>query len=212
MICWNCQGVGSPLTLHQLKELARLHSPTLFFLSETKNRVPRLDLVKRSLKMDSAIVVDPTGSAGGLAIFWKGTSSVTLVKMCSWFIDVEIYDSVLNKSWRLVNVYFSPYDSERRAQWDYFKHYKTCLGNDWVIWGDMNDILCPDEKKGGLARPPCSVRGFQKFVDDCGLVDLGFSGYPFTWRITEVVMNMFKNGSIGSWLLRRGAFCLIKLL
>ncbi|KAH7851180.1 hypothetical protein Vadar_008241 [Vaccinium darrowii] len=49
--------------------------------------------------MDSALLVNPVGSAGGLALFWKGASTVSL-----------------------------------------------------------------------------------KFVDDCGLVDLGFSGYPFTWR------------------------------
>ncbi|KAF7147859.1 hypothetical protein RHSIM_Rhsim03G0112800 [Rhododendron simsii] len=176
------QGVGNPLTFHQLKELARLHSPTLFFLSETKNKVHRLDLIRRSLNMDSAIHVDPVGSSGGLALFWKGKSSVTLVKMCSWFIDVRIFDEVLNRSWRLVNVYFSPVDNVRRQQWDFFVNYKSCLGDDWLIWGDMNDILCSDEKLGGNSCPSWSFRGFQKFIDDCGLVDLGFSGYPFTWR------------------------------
>ncbi|KAH7842236.1 hypothetical protein Vadar_003011 [Vaccinium darrowii] len=132
--------------------------------------------------MDSALIVDLTGSAGGLALFWKGKSSITLVKLCSWFIDVKVFDPVLNKSWRLVNVYFSSEDNERKLQWDFFVHYKTCLGDDWIIWGDMNDILSPQEKQGGLARPSWSFRGFKKFVDDCGLVDLGFSGYPFTWR------------------------------
>lgn len=138
-------------------------------------------MVKRSLNMDSAIRVDPVGTSGGLAIFWKGTSNVTLVKMCSWFIDVEIFDPVLNRAWRLVNVYFSPYEVERKEQWDFFVQYKSCLGDDWVIWGDMNDILCPEEKLGGLARPSWSFRGFRKFVEDCGLLDLGFSGYPYTW-------------------------------
>ncbi|KAF7151640.1 hypothetical protein RHSIM_Rhsim02G0183800 [Rhododendron simsii] len=156
MICWNCQGVGSPLTFHQLKELARLHSPSLFFLSETKNKVHRLDFIRRSLNMDSAIRVDPVGSSGGLALFWKGKSSVTLVKMCSWFNDVRIFYEVLNKSWRLVNVYFSPVDNERRKQWDFFVNYKSCLGDDWVIWGDMNDIMCSDEKLGGNIRPSWS--------------------------------------------------------
>ncbi|KAG5521808.1 hypothetical protein RHGRI_034138 [Rhododendron griersonianum] len=132
--------------------------------------------------MDSAIRVDPTGLAGGLAIFWKGTTTVTLEKMCSWFIDVRIFDVALNKSWRLVNVYFSPNDAVRRTQWDFFMRYKSCLGDDWVLWGDMNDILCSEEKKGGIFRPAWSLKGFQNFVNDCGLVDLGFSGYPFTWR------------------------------
>ncbi|KAH7843713.1 hypothetical protein Vadar_019899 [Vaccinium darrowii] len=182
MISWNCQGVGSPLTFHQLKEIARLHFPSLFFLSETKNRVSRLDAVKKSLNMDSVIRVDLVGTSGGLALFWKGTSSVSLKKMCSWFIDVEIFDISLNKSWRLVNVYFNPYDNVRRDQWEFFSQYKSCLGDDWVLWGDMNDITCAEEKNGGAARSAWSFRGFRNFIDNCGLVDLGFSGYPFTWR------------------------------
>ncbi|KAH7847549.1 hypothetical protein Vadar_027435 [Vaccinium darrowii] len=132
--------------------------------------------------MDSAIQVKPDGTAGGLAIFWKGTSSVTLVKLCPWFIDVSIFNSSLNKSWRLVNVYFSTNDSKMREQWAFFVRYKACLGDDWVLWGDMNDILNPEEKVGGVILPPWSIRKFQSFVDDCGLVDLGFSGYLFTWR------------------------------
>ncbi|KAG5563042.1 hypothetical protein RHGRI_005701 [Rhododendron griersonianum] len=46
----------------------------------------------------------------------------------------------------------------------------------------MNDIMCSAEKKGGVVRPAWSLKGFQNFINDCGLVDLGFSGYPFTWH------------------------------
>ncbi|KAH7837734.1 hypothetical protein Vadar_017398 [Vaccinium darrowii] len=180
MICWNCQGVGRPLTFHQLKELARLHSPSLFFLSETKNGVTRMDLIKRSLNMDSMLCVDPTGTAGGLALFWKGSTHVTLEKLCDWFIDVRIFDESINKSWRLINVYFSLVGTERQSQWNFLIRYKSCLGEDWIIWRDMNDLLCEEEKLGGIPHPASSFRGFQEFVDECGLTDLGFSGHPFT--------------------------------
>lgn len=79
-------------------------------------------------------------------------------------------------------MYFSVDENQRKEQWNFLVHYKECLGDDWVIWGDMNDLLCAEEKKGGISRPHWTFRGFQKFVNDCGLVDLGFSGYPFTWR------------------------------
>ncbi|KAH7859712.1 hypothetical protein Vadar_004613 [Vaccinium darrowii] len=66
-----------------------------------------MDLIKWSLNMDSMIRVDPTSTAGGLALFWKGSTSVSLEKLCDWFIDVHIFDTFSNKSWRLINVYFS---------------------------------------------------------------------------------------------------------
>ncbi|KAH7846944.1 hypothetical protein Vadar_019993 [Vaccinium darrowii] len=176
------EGVGRPLTFHQLKELVRLHSPSLFFLSETKNGVSKLELIKRSLNMDGMLRVDPVGTAGGLALFWKNSISVTLEKFCDWFIDVRIFDGVLKKSWRLINVYFNSYVGVRHSQWEFFIRYKACLSEEWVIWGDMNDLLSEDEKCGGIPWAASSVRGFRNFVDVCGLTDLGFSGQPFTWQ------------------------------
>ncbi|KAI7993305.1 hypothetical protein LOK49_LG11G01153 [Camellia lanceoleosa] len=57
-----------------------------------------------------------------------------------------------------------------------------CFGQNWIIWGDFNDILHPAEKRGGLARPHWSLIPFRSFVDGCGLLDLGYQGFPFTWR------------------------------
>lgn len=182
LMCWNVQGVGRPLTFHQLKEFSRLHSPSLFFLSETKNGVTRLEAVKRAMGMDGSLWVDPVGSAGGLALFWKGNQAVELQCMCSWFIDVKVHDVESNTSCRLVNVYFSSRPDERKGQWEAFLKYKVCLGDDWAMWGDMNDIVCEDEKRGGVCPTRLATGGFQRFIDQCQLLDFGFTGYPFTWR------------------------------
>ncbi|KAH7867105.1 hypothetical protein Vadar_028870 [Vaccinium darrowii] len=181
-MCWNVQGVGRPLTFHQLKEFSRLHSPSPFFLSETKNGVTRMQVVKQALGMDGSLWVDPAGLAGGLAMFWKGTNTVEVKRACSWFIDIKVNAQSSNDSWRLVNVYFSSRPEVRTAQWGVFMQYKQCLGDDWVIWGDMNCIISSEEKRGGLAPSYSSTRGFQDFIDHCQLLDLGFSGYPFTWK------------------------------
>lgn len=46
----------------------------------------------------------------------------------------------------------------------------------------MNAIVNPDEKRGGLTPANLIMRGFQDFIDQCQLCDLGFVAYPFTWR------------------------------
>ncbi|CAL8993480.1 unnamed protein product [Prunus brigantina] len=48
--------------------------------------------------------------------------------------------------------------------------------------GDFNDILDPSEKDGGRPRSVQSMDVFRGFVMDCNLLDLGYEGYPFTWR------------------------------
>ncbi|CAB4268374.1 unnamed protein product [Prunus armeniaca] len=48
--------------------------------------------------------------------------------------------------------------------------------------GDFNDILDSSEKQGGNNRTERSMHDFRSFVADSQLLDLGFVGYPFTWR------------------------------
>lgn len=59
VLVWNCRGVGSPLTIPQLKELSKLHSPGVVFLAETKNKKVVLDKVSRQLGFENLCTVEP---------------------------------------------------------------------------------------------------------------------------------------------------------
>ena len=52
----------------------------------------------------------------------------------------------------------------------------------WVCIGDFNDLLAANEKRGQHEHPSWKLRGFNRAIDDCGLVDLGMEGYKFTWE------------------------------
>jgi hypothetical protein len=50
-----------------------------------------------------------------------------------------------------------------------------------LLAGDFNEVLCSEDKFGGL---PVNLRRSQLFsncLDTCGMIDLGFSGPRFTW-------------------------------
>ena len=46
---------------------------------------------------------------------------------------------------------------------------------------DFNEILKQSEKVGGRLRPYSQMQIFREALDECGLMDLGFKGSPFTW-------------------------------
>ena len=48
--------------------------------------------------------------------------------------------------------------------------------------GDYNEILNSSEKNGKLPKPLPPMVEFQSVLLFCGLIDLGYSGYRFTWR------------------------------
>ncbi|KAK2649036.1 hypothetical protein Ddye_016525 [Dipteronia dyeriana] len=55
----------------------------------------------------------------------------------------------------------------------------------WACGGDFNVLLSLSEKMKGSDKSIVSMRGFRKAVDDCDLIDLGFSGSKFTWNNRE---------------------------
>lgn len=51
----------------------------------------------------------------------------------------------------------------------------------WVVFGDFNEILVPNEKMEGRERPEQEMRDFRDVISDCTQRDLGFQGPMFTW-------------------------------
>ncbi|KAH7845873.1 hypothetical protein Vadar_006913 [Vaccinium darrowii] len=65
--------------------------------------------------------------------------------------------------------------------WGELIHYHQRSSGEWIIWGDFNDLLWEDDKQGGRRREAWSLPAFRQFTTELGAVDMGFSGYPFTW-------------------------------
>ncbi|KAH7840713.1 hypothetical protein Vadar_020566 [Vaccinium darrowii] len=131
--------------------------------------------------MDCVKIEDPIGIAGGLAVLWKRDLNVRFICSNSFFIEIKIKDDDNDHVWRLINLYASSTDSVRKLQWEELIRYRQQSSKDWIILGDFNDVLWADEKQGGRNRAAWSLKAFRDFVTNLEAVDLGYSGYPFTW-------------------------------
>lgn len=70
LLSWNCQGLGTPLTIQALRVLVTQERPSVIFLMETKNQEQKVQRIRRRLRYQNSFVVNPEGSAEGLALFW----------------------------------------------------------------------------------------------------------------------------------------------
>lgn len=57
-------GCRKPLTVRSLKEQAKFHSPSLIFLSKTKNKATKLESIRRQLNFEGCFTVKPRGVRG----------------------------------------------------------------------------------------------------------------------------------------------------
>lgn len=63
----------------------------------------------------------------------------------------------------------------------YFKNHGKVSREAWLLCGDFNEILKPEEKLGGPIREPWSLVDFNQMVNICRLKDLPYSGNNMTW-------------------------------
>lgn len=54
-------------------------------------------------------------------------------------------------------------------------------GNRWFLGDDFNDILHPDDKKGGRPRTEASCKGFRELIKMMPIEEIRFQGRGWTW-------------------------------
>ncbi|XP_074306422.1 uncharacterized protein LOC141641666 [Silene latifolia] len=82
--------------------------------------------------------------------------------------------------WRVTGFYGWPVVADRHLSWKLLRILGSQSSLPWMCIGDYNEILFADEMKGGQ-RAQWQMNNFREAVDNCGLADISFEGYKFTW-------------------------------
>lgn len=71
MLCLNCQGLGQPEAVREVRSLCELHRPWVVFLLKTRFYDGRVDGLVHSLGLEGGFGVGSYGRGGGLALLWS---------------------------------------------------------------------------------------------------------------------------------------------
>ncbi|XP_074306460.1 uncharacterized protein LOC141641707 [Silene latifolia] len=85
-----------------------------------------------------------------------------------------------NRVWRVTGFYGWPNVAERHLSWELLQLLSRQSTLPWLCIGDFNEILFSTEMKGS-SRPQRQMINFQRAVDECGLRDVAWEGYQFTF-------------------------------
>ena len=181
IISWNCRGFENRQTVEVLADLVRSKAPTILFLTETKLTIREMEPIKAELGFQSMLAVSSDGRRGGLATFWKAKVVLDTNTYSLHRIDAQVLPP-LGQPWRLTGVYGYPEEQLKPETWRLLRQLHSCSTLLWMCIRDYNEILNFDEKNGGLPKPLPPMLDFQSALLYCGLIDLGYSGYRFTWQ------------------------------
>ena len=87
-----------------LVEMVKWKKPSFLFLIETLCNRNKLKRLKAKLGFECLFTVNPVGRSGGLALYWKSTHKVSLLKFSRNCIDVAVEDQNLGR-WRITRFY-----------------------------------------------------------------------------------------------------------
>lgn len=115
-----------------------------------------------------------------LSLFWHKEFNLEVCWITERVICCEVENGDKNKGWNLFASYGTPYPSEKEFFWEFIGNQVADCHLPWVVIGDLNEIVTANENRGG--RNIWKNRLFLKqFMDNIGVIDLGFSGKRYTW-------------------------------
>ncbi|KAK3184731.1 hypothetical protein Dsin_032017 [Dipteronia sinensis] len=100
--------------------------------------------------LNKGVGVEAKGSAGGVISLWNDDGFK--VSSCIYNDRCIILSGVLtsiNKEIVICNVYASNKEKERVEMWRFILRAQFSLSGAWIIEGDFNTVLDPNERKGG---------------------------------------------------------------
>ena len=174
-LVWNCRGLVQDLT-----RILRSQDPKIVFLIERWSNEKRLELLRCQLQLNSKLVVSSGGRGGGICLFWQDEVNLSIRSFSLSHIDA-IVNSGNDNCWRFTGFYGAPDHSNREESWNLLRTLHHQYHLPWLCAGDFNEITKNIEKRGRLPLPERQMLLFREAIDECELLDLGYTGVPFTW-------------------------------
>lgn len=114
---------GEPLDSSVFKELILSKNPSATFLMETKQCDHRISLLRKQCGYSKGFVVNPTGQAGGLCVWWKPEVTVEIVDYCKHWIDAKVSVAGEQLQCRCTWMYGTPYGPEKEDFWNGLSYF-----------------------------------------------------------------------------------------
>ena len=148
---------------------------------ETKLTIREMELIKSELGFPSMLAVSSEGRHGGLALLWKSKVVVDTQTYSPHHIDAQVLGQP-GHPWRLTGIYGYSEEQMKPETWRLLRHVYSQSTSPWVCIGDYNKIISSKEKYGKHPRPLPPMVEFRNTLLHYRLIDLGFNGYPYSWR------------------------------
>ncbi|XP_074290689.1 uncharacterized protein LOC141617395 [Silene latifolia] len=157
--------------------------PCLYGLLETKIKPNKVNKAVTNVFSDWSVTTNTTYHPGGrIWVVWKPhLFDIYFLEYDAQYIHMKVYDKHTNGMFFFTVVYAFNGLSERESLWTNLRKIKVPSSMPWLIGGDFNCVLQPEERLGGTFNM-AEADPFQKCIEDCEVMDIHTSGSFYTWN------------------------------
>lgn len=180
-ISWNCQGLGSPRTILELKTLIRSHKPAIIFLMETRLPHHKFGLLKMQLGFCKGFMVERVGLGGGLISLWRDDLDVQLVSYSQGHIDVWVENWIDSGGCFFTGFYGHWHVSHRKHSWSLLRRIGELRSLPWCVIGDFNELLYLSDTTSEVGWRHSQIQQFRAAIDALQLSEITMESSKYTW-------------------------------
>ena len=140
-----------------------------------------LEKVHNRCGFSNGLCLSSTGHYGGVGLWWNELD-ISVLSFSPYHIHAVVLDGNKNPSWHAVGIYGWPETANKHQTWQLLRQVRQQYPLPLLLFGNFNEIVCMEEKGGGLPRSERVMDAFRMAVDDCGVKDMGYKGSKFTWQ------------------------------
>ncbi|KAL4279049.1 hypothetical protein GQ457_03G029200 [Hibiscus cannabinus] len=175
------QGALDPAFERSFRLLLQNQVPDIVAIFEPRISGQAADTFVRRFEFEHSYRVEARGFSGGIWIMWRGSVQVDVLAVSNQFVHGWCVPLNGERGFFITFVYASPNAGRRRELWDQLRVLDPGDDSPWVVGGDLNVIGNSAERRGGSDRRLGVCPRFCEFMNESGLIDMGFSGACFTW-------------------------------
>ena len=132
-----------------------------------------MDKEKEKASFNNGLVIPSSGRSGGLALLWKKDILVEVQGYSDNYIDAIVTNPTIGFKWQITGFYGHPETHHRKESWNLLRDLNRRYKMPWMCFGDFNEIISMEEKKGGAVRSQRQMEDFRNAIHQCGFRDLG---------------------------------------
>ncbi|XP_061371831.1 uncharacterized protein LOC133314370 [Gastrolobium bilobum] len=194
------KGVAKKGFLALIRDLKSRFNINILALLETKISGDKAQKLIPKFGFSNFVRQDPMGFSGGIWLCWDDVDfTLQVLKTHHQFIHSGIIHRNCSRVDFITFVYGSPRRCERRMLWQKMVDLGMDNSSSWIVLGDFNTLLSPNEKVGGWSFCWGATQEFRDCLTNCNLHGMGSKGPQLTWKRNNTHERLYRACVSEAW-------------